>query len=400
MSVQKKRIVIVGFGDCGVLSAIYLGDKYDIVAISTKPCLVSGQELGSRLTKPQNWKAEFLIPFSKFKKLEHVTIIQGIVSSINPQTQTVHIIDIDGTKREEVYDSLLLCSGVTSGFWRNDTVEDILSIQANLETDHEVFTNASRVVVVGGGVCGVSAASNLKDQFPQIDVHLFFSREKPLPYYHPDVRKKIESVLKEQGVILHPNSRVHIPDDTQTTQYFTTGEITLHYVHDKETVFSFNADVVLWAVGMVKPNNSFIPADMLDERGYVKADKFLRVPNYPNVFTVGDIAATNARRTSARDSGYMVVAFNIKAYLEGYEDKMEVLKPSYYHWGSVLGLQKNGMFVCSTSGKVSHFSSWVVNNLLHPATKAVVYKGMKTDKPLINPDGPFRKLHSRAATFN
>ena len=50
---MKKRVVIAGLGDTGLLAAIHLGKAFDIVGISPKPCLVSGQELGARLTRPE-----------------------------------------------------------------------------------------------------------------------------------------------------------------------------------------------------------------------------------------------------------------------------------------------------------------------------------------------------------
>ena len=61
------RVVIAGFGDTGVLVAIHLGRGFDVVGISTKPGLVSGQELGTRLTRPELWKSDYLMPFGRYK---------------------------------------------------------------------------------------------------------------------------------------------------------------------------------------------------------------------------------------------------------------------------------------------------------------------------------------------
>src|SRR6478609_3435137 len=47
-----KRVFIAGLGDSGVLTAIKLARHADVVGISAKPALVSGPELGSRLTGP------------------------------------------------------------------------------------------------------------------------------------------------------------------------------------------------------------------------------------------------------------------------------------------------------------------------------------------------------------
>lgn len=42
---NRKRVVVAGLGDTGVLTAIHLSRHADVVGISVKPALVSGQEL-------------------------------------------------------------------------------------------------------------------------------------------------------------------------------------------------------------------------------------------------------------------------------------------------------------------------------------------------------------------
>ena len=86
---MKKRVVIAGFGDTGLLVAINLGKDFDIVGISPKPCLVSGQELGMRLTQPKAWKKDYLMPFSRYKQLHGVRTLQGLITAIDPDTSTV-----------------------------------------------------------------------------------------------------------------------------------------------------------------------------------------------------------------------------------------------------------------------------------------------------------------------
>ena len=53
----------------------------------------------------------------------------------------------------------------------------------------------------------------------------------------------------------------------------------------------FAADVVLWAVGHARPNNAFIPPEMLDEQGFVKVDEYCRTGE-PGVYAIGDIINT------------------------------------------------------------------------------------------------------------
>ena len=46
----RQKLAIIGMGDTGVLCAVRLSRQFDITAITTKTSLVSGQELGMRLT--------------------------------------------------------------------------------------------------------------------------------------------------------------------------------------------------------------------------------------------------------------------------------------------------------------------------------------------------------------
>ena len=52
-------MVVAGLGDSGLLTAIHLSRHADVVGISAKPGLVSGQELGMRLTRPDEWAREY-----------------------------------------------------------------------------------------------------------------------------------------------------------------------------------------------------------------------------------------------------------------------------------------------------------------------------------------------------
>ena len=64
---NRKRVVIAGLGDVGVLTAIRLSRHADVVGISVKPALVSGQELGVRLSRPHDWARDYWIPFDRFR---------------------------------------------------------------------------------------------------------------------------------------------------------------------------------------------------------------------------------------------------------------------------------------------------------------------------------------------
>ena len=82
---NRKRVVIAGLGDAGVLIAIRLARHADVVGISVKPALVSGQELGIRLSRPQDWARDYWIPFDRFRRLDRVRTVQtGVIFGVLP----------------------------------------------------------------------------------------------------------------------------------------------------------------------------------------------------------------------------------------------------------------------------------------------------------------------------
>lgn len=369
---MRKRIVIAGFGDTGLLVAAHLGKGFDVVGISPKPCLVSGQELGARLTQPEVWKQDYLMPFRRYKQLDEVTTIQGLITAIDSKDSSVTVQLQDGHQQRERYDALVISTGVSNGFWRTNTLEDLDSINSNIERASAQLADAQTIAVVGGGATGVSASANLAQRYPNKAVHFFYSDSQPLPGYHPKVRNKLEQHLNDAGVHLHPEHRADIPAN------FCCDKLTSDPLVWSSDQQPFRADRVLWAVGQTRPHNDFIPAAMLNAEGFVKADDTLRVPGFSNVFTVGDIAASDPNRSSARNWGYRLVAHNLRAYLNGDEAAMKHFEAPRYRWGSILGVQDNGLRVFQADGSSFRFPRWSVKTLLFPlAVRKMIYRGVR-----------------------
>ncbi|MCB1016877.1 MAG: FAD-dependent oxidoreductase, partial [Acidimicrobiales bacterium] len=157
--------------------------------------------------------------------------------------RTVTVDGADGTTASVPYDALVIATGVTNGFWRDDAVESLASVDAGLDRVAAALAAAATVAVVGGGATGVSAAFNLARRHPEKEVHLFFSGDEPLPGYHPDTRRRLARQLGKAGVHLHAGHRAALPDG------FTGDELTSDPVEWATGQEPFAADVVLWAIG-------------------------------------------------------------------------------------------------------------------------------------------------------
>ena len=369
---SRPRIVIIGLGETGILTATRLSRSADIVAIATKPCLVSGQELGTRLTAPDAWKREYLIGFGQFRHLDGVKIIEARAVSLDVAAQSLAIEHLGGAHEAINYDILVIASGISNGFWRDDAFRDRAEIEADLTRNAATLAKAQTIAVVGGGPSGVSTAVNLAATYTDKAVHLFHAGDAPLPGYHPDTRTSVVAQLAVKGVKLHPHHRAILPGE-ERMRAIDSGEIIWESGEPR-----FVADAIIWATGAARPNSGFLPADMLDAKGYVLTDPTLHAQGHTNIFAIGDVAATDPHRSSARNWAYRILAHNINALLSDKPLKLKRFEAPPYRWGSIIGLQANGLTIHQADGKIMRLSRWIVRNLLYPiAVHRVIYRGVR-----------------------
>ncbi|MDH6244287.1 FAD-dependent oxidoreductase [Mycobacterium sp. OTB74] len=364
----RKRIVVAGLGDTGILAAIRLAGRADVVGISTKQGLVSGQELGLRVSRPDDWARDYLIGFRRFRGLDSVRIVHGALTGADLTARTVSVATADGTETNEPFDALVISTGTSNGFWRQPNVQSADAVAADLTATHQRLARADRIAIVGGGVAAVSSAANLARTLSDKRIDLYFPGAEVLPGYHPGTRERIEHRLTEAGVRLHPGHRAVLPADhdeiTSGPIGFSTGQP------------PSEADAVLWAVGRVLPNTGWLPLDVLDDDGFVRVTPQLQVPGYPGVYSVGDVAATDPLRTSARNGGGALVARNILAEFES--RRLRRYRPPAVRWGSVLGPQPDGLEVFTPWGQALRFPAWTVDPVLQRmVVRRALYRGVR-----------------------
>ncbi len=352
----RPRVVVAGLGDTGVLVASRLARTCDVIGVTTRPALMSGQELGTRLTDPDRWRRTYLVPLRRFRKLDRIQVRHGRISSVDLEAKKVELALVDGGTAIEGYDALVIATGASNGFWRHDRLQGLDAIDRDLADTDARLRAASTIAVVGGGPTGVSAADNLARR-GGATVHLFHGGDEPLPGYHPKARRWIAQRLRDDGVVVHPDHRADVPAG------FTGDALTSDPIRWSTGQEPFEADVVLWAVGGVRPHSGFLPDDVLDDGGFVRVDEHLQVVGHPDVFAVGDVAATDPNRSSARNWGYRVVVANVRAVAGGKAPAKRFSAPAN-RWGSVLGVQDDGMVIVQPDGKRVRVPRWAADRLL------------------------------------
>jgi apoptosis-inducing factor 2 len=373
---SRKRVVVAGLGDVGILTAIRLSRHADVVGVSVKPGLVSGQELGVRLSRPDDWARDYWIPFDRFRRLDRVRIVQGTLNGLDLAARTVSGRRDDGGTFAEGYDALVISTGVSNGFWRRPIVQSAAEIGADLRTAHDRVAAAKSVIIVGGGAAAVSSAANMATTWPDKRIDLYFPGDRALAAYHPRIWKRIQGRLTDLGVGLHPGHRAALANG------FAGDEITCEPVDWSTGQPAAAADAVLWAIGRVQPNTDWLPPELLDERGFVRVTPELRVPGHPGVFAIGDVASTDPLRSSARNRGDALVARNIRAELAGRQ--LRTYRAPGRRWGSLLGIQPNGLEVFFPTGHALRFPSWSVERVVMPwIVRWGMYGGVRENHPLV-----------------
>jgi len=132
-------------------------------------------------------------------------------------------------------------------------------LEARLET-LEARPAAPEVVVVGGGAGGVELAAAMGARFERVS--LLEDGDRLMAAYHPRVSRRVLRALEERGVdvVLDAGERL-------------------------------DADLVVWATGASAPpllRRSGLP---VDEEGFVRIDRTLRVVGRGDLFAAGDCAS-------------------------------------------------------------------------------------------------------------
>jgi NADH dehydrogenase FAD-containing subunit len=197
--------------------------------------------------------------------------------------------------------------------------------------------------------------------------------EAALPQHQPRVWRSVRRTLEQRGVGIHPGHRAVLPPSidriTEGPIEWSTGQP------------AALADAVVWAVGKVRPNTGWLPAELLDGSGFVRVDRHLQAPGHPEVFAIGDVAATDPLRSSARNRADRLLARNVRAHLAG--RPRGAYKPPRHRWGSVLGVQPNGLEVFAPSGHPFRFPSWSIETVLWPLiVRRGIYGGIRASTEL------------------
>jgi NADH:ubiquinone reductase (H+-translocating) len=272
--------------------------------------------------------------------LKRTRVLRGRVTSIDLERRQVHLND-EGPQTGLHYDHLVLALGSVSNYPGNPavaenalefkTLADAMRLRNHVidvfeRADSELDPGRRRAlltfVVAGGGFSGAELAGGVNDfargiiaDYPNLStddlrIILVHSRGRILPELSDSLANYAMQRMRERGVIFKLNTRV---------TNARPGSITLSSEEEIPT------ETFVWTAGATpNPILKELPIKH-DSRGAVLVDRTLAVPDYGNVWALGDCASvpdTKTGRTcpptaqvATREA--VVLAHNIRACLLG-----------------------------------------------------------------------------------
>lgn len=212
---------------------------------------------------------------------------------------------------------------------------------AYLKKHVAMVEKANNIVIIGGGAVGVQTACDIKELYSEKEVTLVHSRQNVMNKFHHGFNDIIMERFRELGVDTQLGSRVKLPAGGYPTDG-STFEVEL------EDGIKIPAEFAIVATGQT-PNSDVLKTlspEAIGANGFVKVRKTLQIDDedYPNIFAIGDVAATPAHKAARPAMKQVdVVVNNIEHSLqhEPLEDYV-VTDPSALHL--TLGIGKNVIF--------------------------------------------------------
>jgi NADH dehydrogenase len=300
---NRPKVVIIGAGFGGLWAAKALANKpVDLTVIDRKnhhtfqPLLY---QVATAVLSPGEIASPIRRILSKNKNTE---VILGEVIGIDKDARTVTL----ESGITVPFDYLIVAAGARHSYFGHDewetlapglkTVEDAVNIRRRVLLAFELaerraylFGNHDEInfVIVGGGPTGVELAGAIADiarqalakDFMAIDttkshVLLFEGADRVLGTFPKDLSDSAKKQLEDLGVEVNLNSLV---TDIQHGQV----KVGDNWIR---------CDVVLWATGVAASGLGKLLGET-DRAGRVHVLPDLSIPNYKNIFVIGDMAS-------------------------------------------------------------------------------------------------------------
>ncbi|WP_431677886.1 NAD(P)/FAD-dependent oxidoreductase [Kitasatospora sp. KL5] len=279
---MQHRIVVLGAGYTGATAAGRIAKRLHredvtITLVNPEPDFVERVRM-HQLAAGQDLKPR---SFGEMFAGTGVALKLAKVTAVDVDRKTVTVTAADGPGREELeYDTLVYALG--SG-WNDggvpgtaDHAHEVSSRPGALRLrDRLAALDAGRpVVVIGGGLTGLEAATEIAEARPDLDVALA-ARGALGDWLSEKGRAHLRKVVDGLGITVHEDAAVTAVEADRVTT--ADGRI-------------IPAEVTVWTTGFaVHPIAGATTLEVTD-RGQIVVDRTMRSVSHPDVYAVGDAA--------------------------------------------------------------------------------------------------------------
>jgi NADH dehydrogenase len=375
------RVVIIGAGFGGIACARALRHTPAQVTLIDRHNYHLFQPLLYQVATAALSPGDIAVPIrSMFRDQFNARVLLGNVTDIDARRQQVILRDLTVP-----YDYLVVATGATHSYFGKDAwapyapglkgVDDATAIRrrvleaferaeiATSETERQRLLN---FVIVGAGPTGVELAGAIAElarfgmgkDFRNIDpsvanILLVQAAPRILPTFPEKLSSRAQRSLEQIGVKVLVDSKVQNIDAEGV-------------IINGERIYSHS---VLWAAGVTaSPAAKWLAADA-DSAGRVKVESNLSVPHLPNVFVIGDAAASDAWQgrpvpglaPAAKQAGAHIARL-ITARLLGRPDPRPFV---YHHLGSLATIGRKSAVADFGRIRLSGAFAWWLWGFVH-----------------------------------
>ncbi|KAJ5161921.1 Apoptosis-inducing factor [Penicillium capsulatum] len=326
----RSTVVIIGASSVGLPAAHTLlqePSKVRVVLINPSPEFYFNVAAPRIFAKPKAFRADqYLLSiedgFAQYPK-ESFEFIVGTATAIDVTAKSVSVSAPGSDNTQSVsYDYLLIASGATTPATTGSVTGSSIPFKAPGRTDtkelivaaQEQIANAKSIVIGGAGPIGVELAGELAEAVEQsgnagkVSITLVSATDRVLQMLKPSASSAAEKMLKQKNVKVITGTRVLGAEASKDDSSSWTVSL--------DNNEKLSTDVYIPTTGSI-PNNSFIPEQFLDQDGWVKVTKELRVESAEAIYAAGDITNNTMRLAFKAGEQARIAANNIKVDIAG-----------------------------------------------------------------------------------
>lgn len=295
---MKTLILGAGYAGLAVATKLKPTPGLDVTLVEQNPYHV----FETRLHEAAAHNTQVTLPLQPLLKGTGVRMDLARIDNVDLDARQVTLKD----GRTLSYDTLVIGLGSVTNFYRIPGLAEHATELKELADADDIFTFINRVfetsysgnrnIVVGGaGLTGVELVTELAQRneilsrergLPKVEIYLVEAGPKILPVLDDNLRERASRTLEEYGIHILVQHRL---------MQATEESVTVQTADGQQKVVE--AGKIIWTGGIQA--QEIVRAEKLEKgmANRIVVDEFLRIPAYPEVFVIGDMALATDPKT-------------------------------------------------------------------------------------------------------